>query len=246
MPDLLPSSFEGNRGHIRYKVGIVLDVPMGFDKEYEAPFTVFKHENLNIYPALRMPIEKQVRESFCVFPCQTGVMYIKTSMPYCGFTPGQIIQITLDINNKSKVSVKRIKMSISRNLQYICDHPKVKSENNSDIMCEASGAGFLAQKTETKVLSIEVPKNVCCTSSHCCRVIKWSYEVIITFETNGMFHSNPVIKLPIFIGSMPFAFQTPINNAPPSAPLLAPPLDQPLTQPSAPPNADLDLRKYFV
>lgn len=46
----LPTSFENERGHIRYTACVVLDTPIWADKELSMPFTV----NLNDEAALRV------------------------------------------------------------------------------------------------------------------------------------------------------------------------------------------------
>lgn len=50
----LPTSFEGEYGHIRYTACVVLDIPMWPDKEFEVAFTVIKPINLNDDPHLRV------------------------------------------------------------------------------------------------------------------------------------------------------------------------------------------------
>lgn len=54
LPHQLPTSFEGDYGHIRYTASVVLDIPMWPDKEFEVPFTVIKPINLNADPALKV------------------------------------------------------------------------------------------------------------------------------------------------------------------------------------------------
>lgn len=54
LPQNLPTSMEGDYGHIRYSVKIVMDIPMWIDKEFEFPFTVIKYMNLNIVPEWRV------------------------------------------------------------------------------------------------------------------------------------------------------------------------------------------------
>lgn len=54
LPHGLPTSVEGEYGHIRYTARVVLDIPLWPDKEFEVPFTVIKGINLNAIPALRV------------------------------------------------------------------------------------------------------------------------------------------------------------------------------------------------
>lgn len=53
---MLPTSCEGEFGHIRYTACVVFDIPLWRDKEFEVPFTVIKPIDLNAIPNLRVNI----------------------------------------------------------------------------------------------------------------------------------------------------------------------------------------------
>lgn len=55
LPEVLPSSFEGHNGHIRYKIKMILERPKKFDHTHKLRFTVMQQLNLNrLNPALRV------------------------------------------------------------------------------------------------------------------------------------------------------------------------------------------------
>lgn len=56
LPAGLPSSFEGEFGHIRYIATVVLDIPRWPDDVFQQPFTVIKPLDLNGDPELRVII----------------------------------------------------------------------------------------------------------------------------------------------------------------------------------------------
>lgn len=54
LPAELPTSMEGDTGHIRYLTRVVVDIPMWLDARFEEIFTVIKQLDLNSDPALRV------------------------------------------------------------------------------------------------------------------------------------------------------------------------------------------------
>lgn len=52
LPPTLPSSFEGDYGHVRYTIKVILDRPWKFDQEIKAAFTVISPLDLNVNPSL--------------------------------------------------------------------------------------------------------------------------------------------------------------------------------------------------
>lgn len=54
LPAELPSSLEGDRGHIRYTARVNLDRPLWPDMTFESTFAVVKPLDLSLYPALRV------------------------------------------------------------------------------------------------------------------------------------------------------------------------------------------------
>lgn len=69
LPAGLPTSLEGDVGYIRYRVRVVLDIPLWPDEEFEDIFTVIKPLNLNYDSTLRVRIYFEFCSFFGLFRC---------------------------------------------------------------------------------------------------------------------------------------------------------------------------------
>lgn len=54
LPPVLPSSFEGQYGYVRYTVKVTLDRPWKFDQETKMAFTVINAFDLNLNPSYKV------------------------------------------------------------------------------------------------------------------------------------------------------------------------------------------------
>lgn len=114
LPPLIPASFEGSYGNIRYRVEAELDVPWGFDKEHKLQFTVARKDDLNYQPELKIPSRNEDFKTFCCLCCKSEPLITTVTLPFGGFAPGQDIPVKVQFVNKSDVDVERTKICLRR------------------------------------------------------------------------------------------------------------------------------------
>lgn len=204
LPPLLPTSFEAKHGSIRYLVTVVIDRPWKFDLTYKVAFTVLKQLDLNYEnPALKIPTKMEVFDTFYCGLCKTAPLYLAASIPISGYVSGQTVNVSIEINNESRIDVEDIKISLKKIILYNSQTPtrKTKEEilNEAEIRCggvQKRNKG----KFDQKLLIPAVPPS----NLHYCRVLNVSYEIHVTAKIAGL-HQNPRIKLPIIIGTVPLS-----------------------------------------
>lgn len=205
LPPHLPGSLEASRGHIRYKVKAVLDIPWAFDKEFSLQFTLVRRYDLNVEPALRIPSKVEELKRFCCLFCESEPFLVTVTIPYSGFIPGQVIPIEISYNNKSQIDIDTTKIAIVRNIRYTSDRPyKIKVEPEEVIKTQYGGVGRGDEKTYNT--EITLPLALLSSSAKICRVIQVSYELKVEAVAKGFHHRNVNIVLPIEIGSIPINF----------------------------------------
>ena len=106
LPPMLPTTFEAPQGSIRYNIEAVLEVPWGFNRRSKLPLNVVHHENLNLQPELKHPIESEESKRFCCLFCKSQPLMMTVTLPCSGFAQGQSIAVTVGYVNQSNVKVE--------------------------------------------------------------------------------------------------------------------------------------------
>lgn len=219
LPALLPTSFEAKHGSIRYIINVVVERPWKSNITYKVGFTVLKHLDLNYEnPALKIPTKMEDQMSFYCGICRTNPLLLMASIPMSGYVSGQVILVSVQINNQSSIDVDQLTVSLVKIVFYNSQVPekktKVESETVTEMKCgkvQKRCATKFEQRLNTPALP---PSNLTY-----CRILNVSYEVHVTAKMSG-FHSNPVIKIPVTIGTVPLNIVQQVAISTTSNPLL--------------------------
>lgn len=128
-------------------------------------------------------------------------MLIRASIPQSGYVPGQTIVISAEISNQSSIKVEEVKFGIRKIVHYHSQSPYTKTLEEIVDVCEQRVSGrdgkALGQLKQDLVIPA-VPPTIATLS----RVINLYYEVKVEVKVRGA-HLNPIIRLPITIGTYP-------------------------------------------
>ncbi|XP_062564553.1 arrestin domain-containing protein 3-like isoform X2 [Armigeres subalbatus] len=200
IPLHVPTSFEGEHGKIRYTVRAILDRPWKLDQACTAQFTVLKSLNLNHrIDTLKVRKKETLVKTFYFWPCTSSPLRIEAEIPMSGYVPGQRIPITVMLQNASSTSVTSINSSLQRKVSYISQRPRelirVVGKSLASVVTTVTH-----DESNTYYQQLEIP-SIAPTGK--CSVLAIEYILKVKVHVNGL-HSNPKIKFPITIGTIPF------------------------------------------
>ncbi|XP_055306658.1 arrestin domain-containing protein 17-like [Sitodiplosis mosellana] len=183
LPHQLPSSIEGDCGHIRYVAKVVCDMPMWVDKKFEEPFTVIRPTNLR--ETLRNPVVVGIQEKIvpCFFSCSNpDPVTITARMPFGGYNSGESINLEINVEN------------ISNHSFYEFTAELIRWREETMTLSEETTGGCDGNQRKTIRINIEIPKTP-------------PTDTTIVAVTPP-FYTTPTVDIPIIIGSNRYQIDT--------------------------------------
>ncbi|CAG4944142.1 unnamed protein product [Parnassius apollo] len=243
LPPVLPSSFEGQYGYVRYTIKVTLDRPWKFDQETKIAFTVINPLDLNLNPSYKEPIHMQMEKTFCCFCCTSLPLSVDVRAPVSGYCPGQVIPIQIDVDNKSNVDLNLVKLFLRKVVTYRATTPSTVTKKAKEVILTIQQGPVPAGSTNHWNITMEVPPLPPSNLVNC-SIIDLDYDLKAEAEVSGM-HFNLKDKKYITIGTVPLIGmngQT-VPTAPPpdfgasNQPAILPVTPGQPTQPSIVPSA---------
>lgn len=132
LPENIPSSFEGEYGHVRYTVKATIEKPKRFTHVTKTAFSVIGSLDLNTIPQidvsffsktkwlniwvnswngffysitwfrLQAPAGMTLSKNICCLCCTSGPISALLSLPRRGYVPGDIIPVVVEVENLSR------------------------------------------------------------------------------------------------------------------------------------------------
>lgn len=199
LPAHCPTSCLGKYGKVSYELSLVMDRLMRFKKVFRKPLAVLQPYDLNLHPEMLRPIQLERIRKFCCWPFGGGFVKLNLHIPFGGYVPGQTINYSLDVDNKSQnVDLKAFTMTLVQTSTF-------KVENTRRVtriyMRGNRETQRVAHQTKRKLDgSYDVPSVQ--PSSQGPHIIHISYKLRLTLIFSG-FHLKWNIETPITIGTIP-------------------------------------------
>ncbi|CAO1405671.1 unnamed protein product [Diamesa tonsa] len=213
LPPTLPSSFEGEHGHVRYTVKMTLDRPWKFDQDTKMAFTVISPVDLNKIERLREPHKLVLEKTFCCFCCASAPLTVVIALPVTGYVSGQTIPLLAEIDNASNVDVEKIKFLFRKNLAFHTMAPRM-TKRDVKIIGELAIGPFNRSEQRTVKQTLDIPPLPPSNLDNC-GIIDLHYDLQVICEVSGM-HANLEGVIPITLGTVPLSGyqpQAPANQS---------------------------------
>lgn len=168
------------------------------DMEFIYPFFVKQIVDLNAIEEMTRPLLRVTSKDFAI-DFTSKFLYMTAMIPQQGYVPNQIMDIRIQVDNRTIVYVKYVKVSLKKIVTFISQNPNINQHMVESTVTSAYCGDVEAhmKKLFVKYLKIpQVPPNI-----DNCEIIKLSYEVQVKAKTAGVTRS-PILRLPIRIGTV--------------------------------------------
>lgn len=213
LPPMLPSSFDGEHGHVHYTVKATLDRPWKFDQDTKLVFTVVTPVDLNLNVRAKEPVKQELEKTFCCCWCKSGPLTLVVAMPHSGYVPGQNIPLTIEVDNCSNVQVTGVQCKLMKVLTWKARDPKKKEREDRTEIVSLTLEGVDPNGSKSWTQQLTIPIMPPCNLDQC-SIINCEYYLEVVAIVSGM-HSNLSTVIPVFIGTVPVYQQPPLGGTTP-------------------------------
>ncbi|XP_014254041.1 arrestin domain-containing protein 3-like [Cimex lectularius] len=201
LPPQLPTSFDGERGHVRYTVVATIDRPWKSDFEAKSHFTVITPVDLNYIAIAKEQVKQEISKYFCCCCCKSGPLTLVVCLPHKGYVPGQTVPVTVEVDNASNVQVDKMECKIFKTIKWTARIPRqdTKLDVVDLIKLQVEGVAGGGSKTTTHNLALpEMPY----VNVDACSIIDITFALKVKAVVGGC-HKNLELEVPLVLGTVP-------------------------------------------
>lgn len=203
LPHEIPSSFECKDGQISYKIEAVLVLPCKINYlKGKTNFKVVTSVDLNMDESLKLPFYTEITKKARNFFFASKTLRMKVCTPFSGFIPGHDVKLIFDINNETKLNVRKMKIQLVQVVKLTTDD-STKTDRLTILEILASGTKKKSNNQFEEFLTI--PSNVVPVKFS--NVVQVTYVIEIIAKISSSKKKNPKFSIPIEIGTVPINFE---------------------------------------
>ncbi|XP_037825323.1 arrestin domain-containing protein 17-like isoform X3 [Lucilia sericata] len=208
LPLQCPTSYEGRWGHIRYELKLKLNRPSDNDIDFSIPLSIIKRIDLNLNPAIRIPMECEDIFSPCFLSCSSGSINTTLTVPFSGYAIGQTVQYSLYIKNQTMDDIYGYTLEFIRDITYTVRTPHYKTRQDKRILTTKSYSDqCLRLSTRLFEGNFNIGSTPPTTENNSIISVQYTLKIDLNIDNCS---SDNIITVPIFIGTIPLR-ETPID-----------------------------------
>ncbi|XP_060080802.1 arrestin domain-containing protein 3-like [Ylistrum balloti] len=199
LPSLLPSSFEGRHGSVRYMIKAKMKTRGGNVYRVQYPFTVIYKLDLNAISGARMPTQMQDTKTGCCLCCKTGPVSCMMCLDKQGYVCGENINISAEITNNGSSLIRKTTVQLLMNTTF-----KAYGSSTHDRKVISTVSHGTIGPGESDIWNGDVLPVLSTPPSYLygCSLIDIQYSCELVADMDGSL-LNIVFDLPIIIGTIP-------------------------------------------
>ncbi|KAK6740846.1 hypothetical protein RB195_008976 [Necator americanus] len=198
LPKSLPTSFEGEFGHIRYTCRAICERPWDFDIVSRKAFTVIGIEDINSDPRLNEPVSSCESNHTVAWCCRSnGSITAELKLEKSGYTPGEKINASYRISNNSS-RAKPVCLKFIQNTVYkaktFAGHEEVKATTRVILKIDRPE---ILSNTTSDWLTVEIVVPSLPPRLGKCKILSVVYSLELDID------QTLTVTCPVIIGSIP-------------------------------------------
>ncbi|XP_065904700.1 arrestin domain-containing protein 3-like [Dysidea avara] len=194
---VLPTSFEGTVGYIRYSLTATIARSWKFNHTTKRAITVNEIVDINV-PQLTAPLSSSNEKTVCCLCCASGPISLAVTIDRGGYCPGESIAISTEAENHTNRRIRAVRASLEQRAVY---YARGHSRTSNRTVQTIEGPGMEAGGTSNWSNELlPIPATVPSIAS--CRILNVSYVLHVSLDIPNAIDLQ--VSLPITIGNIPF------------------------------------------
>ncbi|KAJ8714743.1 hypothetical protein PYW07_002968 [Mythimna separata] len=189
IPFTAPSSFKGDQGQVSYTMQAHLVTPENIHAHavIAKDFTVVAPFDLNtgsdrIKEAIQLEFEELYGcDCFCF---SSDPVTIRVRMPVSGYCPGQVIPVSVEVDNESRVEITKMIFEILSKELYRSQHPASEYIPPEKVMATIKKGSIMSKSQRKFTVELPVPEFIVPYLENC-SIIDVGYFFRITIKLSG-------------------------------------------------------------
>lgn len=194
------SFFEEKEAYIKYWLEARVDRPWRFDIKAERIINIHDLVDLNMGQFSR-PVRRSREKTICCLCCASGPVNIEAMIDRSGYTCGENILVTLNVDNNSRQTLPGTSARLMSRITYDCRGTTKVTEKCLSKITGRQHNIQPGQSVRWNKQPLAVPQGLLPTST-ACPFITFEYYVVVVVDTPGYSLSSKM-NFPIVIGNVP-------------------------------------------